>query len=186
MINFILPILLVLIAFGSVSEAAIFSGTLKTKHGTAIAFCRLNAQPATGSAVEFDSDRSGNFSVILGQGEWTLSADAQQIQAWGFSQMTGITISIIGDGSVTNNLVLFADMPLRTPVFTFSRSSAGALSFTVKGQGGTMATIYSSTDLVTWSPYYSRAIATTGFSYSVGNPPGFFPRRYFRVGASND
>lgn len=81
------------------------------------------------------------------------------------------------------DLVLFASLPLRTPTLKFSRSATGGLSFNVNGQAGTIVTIYSSTDLVDWSSYYSRSIVT-GYSYTVGNPPGSFPRRYFKAVAT--
>jgi hypothetical protein len=185
--NWSLPIFLAFFATGSVLEAAIFSGSLKTKHRKSIAFCKLTARPETGSDVQFDSDRSGNFSVELGEGEWTLSADVEQIQAWGFSQMNGVSIAITGDMNVTNNLTLFASEPLQTPSLAFSRPDSRTWKFSVNGQGGTIVKIYSSTDMVTWTPYNAVAIGTTGVSISTATDSHkYVSSIYFRATASSE
>lgn len=187
MTNLRLPILLALLASVSASEAATFSGSLKTKQGVSIAFCKLIAQPATGSAVPFESDRSGNFSVDLGDGEWSLSADTEQIQSWGFAQMDGVAVAITGGMNVVKNLTLFASEPLQMPSLTFTRPDPRTWKFSVKGQGGTIVRIYSSTDLVTWTPYNSYAIGTSGRSVSTSMDSHMaVPLIYFRATATTE
>ena len=161
-----------------------FSGTLKTKQGIALASFPLQAvKDGNGEVVNFETSRSGGFSTELGEGSWTVTADETTRVPLGLAPLNTPAVSMSGTTPVVRDLVLFASLPLRTPTLKFSRSSTGGLSFKVTGQASTTVTIYSSTDLVNWSPYYSRSIVT-GYSYTVGNPPGSFPRRYFKAVAS--
>jgi hypothetical protein len=185
--NWSISILLAFFATGSVSEASIFTGSLKTKHGKAIAFCKLTAQPVTGSNVQFESDRSGNFSAELGAGQWTLSADVEQIQAWGFSQMVGVSILITGEMNVYKELILFASEPLQAPSLGFTRPDSRTWKFSVNGQGGTIVKIYSSTDMLTWTPYNTVAIGTTGVTISSSTDSHkYITRIFFKATASTE
>lgn len=162
-----------------------FSGSLKTKQGLALADFPLRAvREGGGEIVNLQTDRFGDFSAELADGSWTVTADEAKSLAMGLAPLDTTTVTMSGGAPVTRSLVLFATTPLRTPTLKFARSASGGLSFNVSGQAGTVVTIYSSTDLVNWSTYYSRSIVT-GFSYSVGNPPGNFPKRYFKAVASD-
>lgn len=162
-----------------------FSGSLKTKQGVALANFPLRAvRQGDGENVSLQTDRFGSFSAELADGSWTVTADEAKRLVMGLAPLDNTTVTMGGGAPVTRDLVLLATRPLRTPNLKFARSASGALSFNVSGQAGTVVTIYSSTDLVNWSTYYSRSIVT-GFSYSVGNPPGNFPHRYFKAVASD-
>lgn len=184
-IGFLLALFITLMP--STARAATFSGYLKTKHAKVIASCNLRAISDLGETREFTTGRSGEFSVDLGNGTWSILADLDQIQDWGFSQMDGVSITITGNMDVVRNLTLFASEPLRMPSLAFSRPDPKTWKFTVNGQGGTVVSIYSSTDLKTWTLYSSVAIGTTGqgiSSSTTGN--SYVPRIYFRAAASSE
>lgn len=177
-------VMIVLALLVSPVSGGTFSGTLKTKQGVALASFPLKAvKDGDGEVVNMETSRSGNFSAELGDGSWTVTADEAKRLVLGLAPLDTPTVTISGATPVVRNLVLVATMPLRTPTLKFSRSASGGLSFNVTGQASTNVTIYSSTDLVNWSPYYARSIVT-GFSYTVGNPPGNYPTRYFKAVAS--
>jgi hypothetical protein len=161
-----------------------FSGSLKTKQGVALAFFPLQAvRSGDGEIVNLETDRFGEFSAELGDGSWTVTADEAKRLVLGLAPLDTPVVTTSGTTPVVRDLVLVATLPLRSPTLKFSRSASGGYSFNVSGQASTNVTIYSSTDLVNWSPYYGRSIVT-GFSYTVGNPPGNFPKRYFKAVAS--
>lgn len=171
----------------SSAKAAIFSGYLKTKHAKVIAYCNLRAISDTGETREFTTGRSGDFSVGLGSGAWSILADSDQIRNWGFSQMDGVTVAITGDIDVVKNLNLFASEPLQLPSLVFSRPDSQTWIFSVHGQGGTRVRIYSSTDMVTWTLYNSVAIGTTGQTIVSSNSSHIYiPRIFFKATASSE
>jgi hypothetical protein len=177
-------LMIVLVLFVSPVFGGTFSGTLKTKQGVALASFPLQVVRAgDGEVVDLETNRFGDFSAELGDGSWTVTANEAKCLVLGLAPLDTPTVTMSGATPVARNLVLVATLPLRAPTLKFSRSASGGLSFNVSGQASTNVTIYSSTDLVNWSPYYARSIVT-GFSYTVGNPPGYFPRRYFKAVAS--
>jgi hypothetical protein len=179
--------LLVLTLLLSCAGAATFSGYLKTKHAIAIAYCKLRANSDTGETREFTTGRGGAYTVDLGNGVWSILADSDQIREWGFSQMDGVTIVITGDMNVVKNLTLFASEPLQMPSLTFSRPDPRIWKHSIKGQGGTIVRIYSSIDMVTWTPYNAVAIGTTGVDLSASADSHiYYSRIFFRASASSE
>lgn len=176
-----------LLCWAAPSLATTFSGSLETKQEAVVAFCTLNAQKmGSEESVQFQTSRSGGFSVELTEGTWTVTADVTQIEAWGFSQLEGITVPMTGSTPASMKIILHASQPLRIPTLKFNRTAGGTMSFVVNGQGGTRVTIYSSTDMKNWTSYYSRPITTTGYSYSVTNKSDRHRKRYFKASASTD
>jgi hypothetical protein len=177
----------VLMLLLSSAGAATFSGYLKTKHAIAIAFCDLRANSDTGEAREFTTGRGGAFSVELGNGVWSILADSDQIRKWGYTQMDGVAIAVTGDMNVVKNLTLFASEPLQTPSLIFSRPDPKIWKLSVKGQGGTIVKIYSSRDMVTWTPYNAVAIGTSGVTLSDSSDSHmYFSRIFFKASASTE
>jgi len=179
--------LLILSLLLSSAGATTLSGYLKTKHSIALASCKLRANSDTGETREFTTDRGGAYTVDLGNGVWSILADSDQIRVWGFSQMDGVAIEITGDMNVVKNLTLFASEPLQTPSLTFARPDSKTWQLSIKGQGGTTVKIYSSIDMVTWTPYNAVALGTTGITLSDSTSSHiYYSRIFFRATASSE
>jgi hypothetical protein len=165
-----------------------YSGTLKTKQGRFLADMILQAtREGTGEVVSFVVTRTGTFSAELSDGTWAITADSAALAKLGLAPFPGASVTMSGGGNQSANLVLHATEPLWTPTMEFSRSTTGTLTFKIKGQAGTRVTIYSSTDLNTWSTFDSITVASTlGHTLTFGNPPGNYTKRYFKAVATTD
>jgi hypothetical protein len=163
-----------------------YSGTLKTKQGLALADMTLQAtREGTGEVVSFVVSRTGDFSATLSDGTWTITADPADLAKLGLAPFPNASITMSGGGSQNASLVLHATEPLWTPKLEFSRSVSGTLVFKIKGQAGTRVKIYSSTDLKEWTSFESYPILT-GYTRTIGNPPGNYTRRYFKAVSTTD
>jgi hypothetical protein len=162
--------LLNLIAFSV--NAATYSGTVENKFGDFIGFTALTAtNTETSEEIEFPAGRSGTFAVELSEGTWIIEADSTQIAEWGYAQLSGYELTILGS-DFAQDVVLYASEPLQEPKLEIYRNQFGTLRLSLNGQGGTRFIVERSYDLKSWHSYYETTTAKGGLTTSANAPSG--------------